>query len=59
MPSENHETGFRRPYILFFRVFRYMKSSMKMGRKAGFTAERSLIFTHIATNVKSCMPKHL
>ncbi len=30
-----------------------------MGRKAGFTAERSLIFTHIATNVKSCMPKHL
>ncbi|WP_308185314.1 hypothetical protein [Neisseria polysaccharea] len=59
MPSENHETGFRRPYILFFRVFRYMKSSMKMGRKAGFAAECSLIFNYIAIDMKSCMPKHL
>ncbi|HEZ0673490.1 TPA: hypothetical protein WIJ98_001719, partial [Neisseria meningitidis] len=52
MPSENHETGFRRPYILFFLVFRYMKSSLKMGRKAGFAAGCSLIFNYIAIDMK-------
>ena len=36
-----------------------MKSSLKMGREAGFAAVCSLIFNYIAIDVKTCMPKHL